>query len=215
LDFSNKYHDQTFPEQYADKHKASLARRLNDAREQQLLRNCLAFIETPRSVIDIGCGPGRFWPVLAQSGADRLFGLDVSAAMLNYAKHNSPDGNRFLACAGSVTDLPLKDDSFDCVVAMRLLHHFGEADGRQRAISELRRVAASNVVVSLWVDGNYKAWRRRRLEERRPERDYANRHIFNRATLASEFQAAGLSIVRHFDLIPGYSQWRYYVLACQ
>ena len=119
---------------------------------------------------------------------------------------------RFALAQGSVTGLPFADDTFDCVVSMRLLHHFGEIEKRRQALSELARISRRYVVVSPWTDGNYKAWRRQRMETGRAGHERQNRHIASRSNLAADFAAAGLTAVRHFDLIPLYSQWRYYVL---
>ncbi|MDA1074484.1 MAG: methyltransferase domain-containing protein [Proteobacteria bacterium] len=214
MEFSTKYHDQSFPEQYATKHRETVFRRLNDHREKRLLAKSLAKIQPPDSLIDVGCGPGRFWPVLCKTPATTLCGLDVSHSMLAFARDHQPDGGHFLTTSGSVTQLPFADAAFDCVVAMRLLHHFGEVEERAQAISELRRIARRNVIVSLWVDGNYKAWRRQALEKRRSARSYQNRHVFKREVLHQEFTEAGLNVRHHLDLLPGYSQWRYYVLEC-
>ena len=142
MEFSSKYHEEAFPDRYANKHGESLAR----------------------------------------------------------------------LASGSVTALSFRDGAFDCVISMRLLHHFGDRSVRIRALKELARVAGRFVIVSLWTDGNFKAWRRRRLELRRGKRAYQNRFVVPRAVLAAEFRECGLKPLAHFDLIPGYSQWRYYVL---
>jgi SAM-dependent methyltransferase len=217
LEFSTKYHEEAFPETYAGKHRASVSRRLNDRLEQGALRRCLRAIPAPDSLVDVGCGPGRFWQTLADFGIPSLAALDVSEAMLRYARQNSPEplAGRFTLTAGSVLALPFADDAFDCVVSMRLLHHFGNPDERAHVLSELARIARGHVIVSLWTDGNYKAWRRARMERRRQERRpgrIENRHVVPRQTLELEFQAAGLRPVSHVDLIPAYSQWRFYVL---
>lgn len=214
MDFSSKYHDSRFPEQYASKHRESLSRRLNDKREHALLKRCLEITSPAETLADVGCGPGRFWPTLADGDAGELYALDISQAMLVFARERYPDGtgSLFRLAAGSVTALPFPDRAFDCVVSLRLLHHFGEPEARRRALAELARVSRGHVVVSLWTDGNYKAWRRRKLESRRGRRSYANRHVVPRGVLAGDFAAAGLEPVAHFDLIPRYSQWRYYVL---
>jgi SAM-dependent methyltransferase len=219
LEFSTKYHEEAFPEAYAGKHRASLSRRLNDRLEHAALRRALATIPTPRSLIDVGCGPGRFWPTLADRGIGTLAALDVSEAMLRYARQNGPEKVRrqFMLTAGSVLNLPFADNAFECVASLRLVHHFGDRGQRARVFSELARVAERHVIVSLWTDGNFKAWRRTRMERRRqarrPDR-VENRHIVPRETLEGEFRTAGLRPVTHVDLIPAYSQWRYYVLEC-
>jgi SAM-dependent methyltransferase len=221
LEFSSKYHEEAFPDRYASKHGESFTRRLNDRREQALLARCLEKVDGVRSVADIGCGPGRFWPTIAAALADAavdsgtdLYGSDVSESMLRYARSRFEDGlgERFALASGSVTALPFADGAFDCVISMRLLHHFGERDVRLQAIRELARVSGRYLIVSLWTDGNFKAWRRGRLERRRGKRAYQNRFVVPRQTLDEEFRACGLVPLEHFDLIPGYSQWRYYLL---
>ena len=213
MEFSNKYHEEQFPERYAAKHGESFGRRLNDRREQQLLRRCLKLTTRTASIADVGCGPGRFWRVLEQSNCVDLFALDISQTMLSHARARNPAiSDRFQLSAGSITALPFVDDAFECVVAMRLLHHFGQTDERRQALAELARIASHFVVISLWTDGNFKAWRRSRLESRRTSRAYQNRHVVSRQQLEADFSAAGLQAIDHFDLLPGYSQWRYYVL---
>lgn len=220
MEFSSKYHEEAFPDRYANKHGESFSRRLNDRREQALLNRCLSRIGAVRSIADIGCGPGRFWPTIAaaadsRAGSDlELFGSDVSESMLRYARSRFADGlgERFALASGSVTALPFADNAFDCVISMRLLHHFGEPAVRQQAIGELARVAGRFLIVSLWTDGNFKAWRRARLERRRGRRAYQNRFVVPRDVLEAEFGQCGLRAIAHFDLIPGYSQWRYYLL---
>ena len=75
---------------------------------------------------------------------------------------------------------------------------------------------STSVIVSLWVDGNYKAWKRRRLEERRAAEGRAtqnqNRFVVPRAVIEGEFRQAGFEIIGHLDFLPGYAMWRTYVL---
>lgn len=214
MDFSGKYHEEAFPRRYAEKHGETLIRRLNDRREQGLLARCLALTGHNESLVDVGCGPGRFWPTLAQSDSNELYALDVSHAMLRFARerHGVELASRFRLSAGSVLALPFTDQAFDTVACLRLLHHFGDAVQRRTALAELARITRRYVVVSLWTDGNYKAWRRSRLERRRGGRAYANRYVTPRPVLDADFAASGLVPRQHFDLVPGYSQWRYYLL---
>ena len=66
------------------------------------------------------------------------------------------------------------------------------------------------LIVSLWVDGNYKAWRRNRLAKRRGAGE--NRFVVRREAIESEFLAAGFQVLGHRDFLPGYAMWRTYVL---
>jgi hypothetical protein len=69
-------------------------------------------------------------------------------------------------------------------------------------------------VLSLWVDGNYKAWRRRKLENKRRQKgeNSDNRFIVARAQFEQECRTAGFAIVGHLDFLPRLFMWRTYVL---
>ncbi|CAM5263108.1 SAM-dependent methyltransferase OS=Stutzerimonas stutzeri OX=316 GN=CXK95_03945 PE=4 SV=1 [Stutzerimonas stutzeri] len=62
------------------------------------------------------------------------------------------------------------------------------------------------------MDGDYKAWKRKRLERRRPAKDNQNRFVVARSTIKAEFAQAGFDILEHRDFLPGYAMWRVYVL---
>ncbi len=65
------------------------------------------------------------------------------------------------------------------------------------------------------MDGNYKAWRRRKLEQdrsRREERGEQNRFIVPAHQVEAEFRDAGFEILGRIDFIPLYAMWRTYVL---
>jgi hypothetical protein len=68
------------------------------------------------------------------------------------------------------------------------------------------------VIVSLWVDGNFKAWKRQRAERNRDKREYQNRFVLPAATVEKEFEEAGFRIQEQLDFIPLYAMWRVYVL---
>ena len=94
---------------------------------------------------------------------------------------------------------------------MRLLHHIGDKQDRLSLFKEFARVASDSVIFSLWVDGNYKAWRRRRLEQRPRRKDYQNRFVIDRATIEAECVDSGLEITGHIDFLKYYAMWRIYV----
>ena len=58
------------------------------------------------------------------------------------------------------------------------------------------------------VDGNYKAWKRRRLEARRAAQGRGaqnlNRFVVPRKMVEAEFRQAGFAILGHLDFLPGY-----------
>lgn len=107
-------------------------------------------------------------------------------------------------------DLP--PAAVDCVFCMRLLHHVAEPAHRLAMLREFRRVTGDSLIVSLWVDGNYKVWKRRRLERKRSAQDNRNRFVIPRAVIEAEFAEAGFRVQGHYDFLPGYAMWRVYVL---
>ncbi len=112
----------------------------------------------------------------------------------------------------SAFDIALPDNAVDSIFCMRLLHHIGEAEHRRAILREFERVTRDSVIVSLWVDGNFKAWKRQRAERNRDKREYQNRYVLPAATVEKEFEEAGFRIQEQLDFIPLYAMWRVYVL---
>lgn len=93
-------------------------------------------------VLDVGCGPGWFWPGALARLPERLRLVlsDSSPAMVAAAR--ARDGISGQAASLDVITaeaeaLPFEDDSFDAVVSMHMLYHVAEP---QRALAEMRRV---------------------------------------------------------------------------
>lgn len=217
LAFSDKY-DQAHAQQYLEKHQDGFARKLSHYRDQQLARHALALAGEPNLVLDLPCGAGRFWSTLAEQPNRIILAADNSADMLNTAMLAQPEHItehvRTFQTSAFAIDLP--DNSVDSIFCMRLLHHIEEPEHRLALLKEFHRTTRDSVIISLWVDGNYKAWRRKSLERQRLQKDPRyknhNRFVISSKTVEQEFIQAGFSIQTHLDFIPGYSMWRVYVL---
>ena len=217
LDFSRKYdHDHSV--QYLNKHQDGLARRLSHWRDVQVGRRALKLAGDPGLVLDLPCGAGRFWPMLAEQPNRVILAADNSAQMVATARASQPAAvvARVESFQTSAFAIDLGDSAVDCIFCIRLLHHIEEANNRLALLRELNRVTRDTVIVSLWVDGNFKAWRRRRQERRRAESgaaaNYQNRFVVSKAVIEAEFAQAGFEIVGHQDFIPTYAMWRTYTL---
>ncbi len=89
----------------------------------------LAGLAPGMRVLDAGCGNGAYLRALADYPV-RAAGCDLSAGMLRAVHYPA------LFCA-DVAALPLRDGSFDVVLAAHMLYHVPD---RRAAVSELRRV---------------------------------------------------------------------------
>jgi len=216
LPFSDKY-DRQHARAYLAKHHDGVARRLSHWRDEQLARKALTLAGDPTLVLDLPCGAGRFWPLLAEQSNRVIIAADNSPDMLEVACAAHPREllARVRTVQTSAFDIALPTRAVDCVFCMRLLHHIGEAEHRLAMLREFHRVTRDTVIVSLWVDGNFKAWKRARLERDRTRgarRAIQNRFVVPARTVEAEFRASGFEILGHYDFLPRYAMWRVYAL---
>ena len=217
LKFSEKY-DEDHAQDYFRKHQNGMARRLSHQRDIQLARKALAHAGEPGLVLDLPCGAGRFWPMLAEKANRVIIGADNSADMIATARRMQPPEvvARVQTLQTSAFAVELPDNAVDSIFCMRLMHHIGESQHRMALLKEFHRVTRDSVIVSLWVDGNFKAWKRKRMERKRANErkddGYQNRFVLPVHEIEAEFAAAGFRIQEHLDFIPLYAMWRVYVL---
>jgi len=92
--------------------------------------------EPPATVLDLGCGTGRFSSLFAERFAARVIGLDPAVAMLRAATHGTDRDNLFYAAA-SGEQVPLADCCCDLAWLSQMIHHLRD---REACARELRRV---------------------------------------------------------------------------
>ncbi|MGV6395017.1 class I SAM-dependent methyltransferase [Pseudomonas caspiana] len=217
LEFSRKY-DRDHAQQYLQKHQDNTARRLSHWRDEQLARKALHMAGDPGLVLDLPCGAGRFWPLLGEKPNRVIIGADNSADMLKTACAAQPAEivKRVRPLQTSAFEIDLPDNAVDSIFCMRLMHHVGQAEHRLALLREFQRVTRDSVIVSLWVDGNFKAWKRKRLDRKRHAKNgqdsYQNRFVLPAATVEAEFEQAGFRIQERLDFLPFYAMWRVYLL---
>ena len=99
-----------------------------------------------KTVLDVGCGMGRFAEVAASYGA-RIVGVDLSAAV-EAANRNLgalPD-TAFLQA--DVFNLPLRPESFDLIYSIGVLHHTPDT---HQAFAQLPRLLRPGGKIVIWV----------------------------------------------------------------
>ena len=111
--------------------------------EQRLVRNGIPVTDVQdRSVLDSGCGGGRYSAAWRLLGASSVVGVDISPININDATRRAElaklEGVNFRQ--GKVLDLPCEDDEFDIVFSNGVLHHTTDW---KKGIAELMRVLKS------------------------------------------------------------------------
>ena len=102
-----------------------------------------------KKVLDAGCGKGRFARVLLdRNPSAEIWGLDISEEMLRYV----PAGIH--TRAGSLTELPFPDETFDFLYATESLEHAVEIE---KAVGELCRVLKPGGKLVI-IDKNAEHW---------------------------------------------------------
>src|SRR5207245_755184 len=89
----------------------------------------------------------RLIPTIMGRGL-RYLGGDVSRAMIGEAQHETDRGRVFGFVNADAEHIPLADNSVDCVIIWRLLHHIREPRVRQAMLREAARVSRKVVIVS-------------------------------------------------------------------
>jgi SAM-dependent methyltransferase len=95
------------------------------------------------TVLDLGCGTGRFSTLISDRFGATLVGIDPSIAMLHTAVRNSEAGKVHYAAA-EAERLPLAESSCDVAWVSQVVHHIRD---RRACAVELHRVLRSNGVV--------------------------------------------------------------------
>jgi SAM-dependent methyltransferase len=105
----------------------------------------LAGLSPGLRVLDAGCGNGEYLRALAGQPVQAA-GCDLSMGMLRSAAHRA-------VLNADVTALPLRNGTFDVVLAVHMLYHVPD---RQSAVRELRRVLApGGVCISVTNGGRH------------------------------------------------------------
>ncbi|MGN6487580.1 MAG: class I SAM-dependent methyltransferase [Devosia sp.] len=165
-----------------------------------------------KTVLDVGCGEGRFCRLLARQGLDTV-GIDPAGSLIAQARTLHPEGDYRLAGA---EQLPFGDGSFDLVVAYLSLVDIPDAAA---AIAEMTRVLRPGGhllianLTSFWSASNPTGWRSEPdgtqrfvidnyMDERSDWIGWGNLRVQNWHRPLSTYMAlllgAGLEL-RHFD----------------
>src|SRR5260370_18807079 len=89
-----------------------------------------------KTILDLGCGTGRFAEALRARFEAAVIGIDPSKKMLEQAR-SKPSGRRIRYEPGRGESIPFPDNSVDLIFMSMIFHHF---DDPALAARECRRV---------------------------------------------------------------------------
>lgn len=87
------------------------------------------------TVLDAGCGSGRFCQVFADHGASVVVGVDIIDAV-DAAAHSCRANDNTHIVQGNIFALPLQRNAFDLVWCSGVIHHTPDAAGAFRSLAK-------------------------------------------------------------------------------
>ncbi|CAI8729823.1 Methylase involved in ubiquinone/menaquinone biosynthesis [Pseudomonas sp. IT-P44] len=206
LEFARRY-DQEHARVCMQPRPRGLAGRLAFWRDEQLVRNALKVAGEPGLILDVACGAGRFWPVLAEHANRVILASDPSQDMLDHAPIHHPQEllKRVKTFQSSAFAIGLSANAVDCIFCMQLFQHIACAEHRSAMLGEFHRVSRDTVIVAVRVEAHFK--------RRQPDAQGTHaRHLASKAEVEAEFKQAGFRLLSHQDFLPGCTRMRVYVL---
>ncbi|CDF96316.1 MULTISPECIES: class I SAM-dependent methyltransferase [unclassified Pseudomonas] len=171
-------------------------------RDEHMVRNALKVAGEPGLVLDVACGAGRYWPVLAEHANRVILAADPSPDMLEHAltHHGGALLKRVKTFPSSAFTIGLSENAVDCICCLQLFRHVSASEHRLALLREFHRVSRDTVIVSVQIEGRFKLGQP-------PQRNLADR-----ADVEAEFLQAGFNVLWHQDFLPGFALTRVYVL---
>lgn len=214
LEFAKRY-EQEHARVCLEARPVGLARRLSLWRAEHLVRQALKVAGEPGLILDLACGAGRFWPVLAEHANRVILAADNSQDMLDHAQtHHSPGLlERVTTFQSSAFTIGLSVNAVDCIFCMQLFQQIVSSEHRLLLLRELHRVSRDTVIVSVQVAGSFQDRRRRaKSADLAASAQAARRPLASKTQVEGEFRQAGFDILHSQDFLPGYGLSRVYVL---
>jgi ubiquinone/menaquinone biosynthesis C-methylase UbiE len=126
------------------------------AREERYLLPLLPDLRN-KSVLDLGCGTGRWLEHLMAGGIGSGLGIDISMAMLQVAGKKEATKGRL--ARASCENLPLSKAVFDLAICSFAIGHIPELGAMVRELARVTRVDGDVFVSDLHPEAHARGWR--------------------------------------------------------
>jgi ubiquinone/menaquinone biosynthesis C-methylase UbiE len=128
-------------------------------REEAILSAWMQRLPGHAVILDVPCGTGRMVPTVT-GRRFRYIGGDISLAMIGEARGAAGSEGALGFVNANAEQLPFADQSVDCVIVWRLLHHIRESSVRVAILREAARVSRLLVFLSFHHPFSFTHWRK-------------------------------------------------------
>jgi ubiquinone/menaquinone biosynthesis C-methylase UbiE len=209
--YGSRFKNTTTAQKYADRFERPTHRHIN-RREQRAVGRILSQLEAVATILDMPSGAGRFLLTLTAEKRT-IIEMDIAHEMLQLSHERKQ--SHCVNCnvhfvQGSAFNLPLADNSIDCLFCNRLLHHFKDAGDRVNLLRELHRITRRYLIVSFFDYHRFGKLRvmLKRLRGRKP--DYSG--YPTKPTFEEELSQVGFRVERIEPTGPVWVAQVYYLL---
>lgn len=112
----------------------AITQSFGDKKTSPYITDILQKIDKTSSVLDIGCGAGRYLRFLHNLGVKDIIGVDSSQAMLAYI-----DSNSIKTVLADMQDIPLSRN-FDVILSVGVLHNVNSLQEFCKSLEEIKRL---------------------------------------------------------------------------
>lgn len=148
-----------------------------------------------KSILDVGCGPGRYCVAFAAEGASRVVGVDIAPGMLELAERHARSAGVSEVCEFRHGHFPeaVSGESFDCCTAMG---YFDYVPDPAVHLERMRELTTGTIVASFPKSKGFRTLVRRA----RFALDRCPLFLYNRGQIESLLAAAGIERYELVDL---------------
>ena len=107
--------------------------------------------QRPLTVLDLGCGVGRFTPALAEEFGGQVYGVEPSERMRDVAKERAAHP-AVSYLSGGAEQIPLPEASCELGLMFLVLHHVGDRGAAAREIARVLRPGGRLLIRSTFTD---------------------------------------------------------------